>query len=217
MRVEPLVVGPLQTNCYVVACDTENADGSRNGIIIDPGGDAEAIVRSVEEHHLKPVFIVLTHAHADHISASAEVKEAYPEAQYVLGRGDAATLSDDHMNLSAFLGQRMALPKPDRLLDEADTIDLGEIAFRVIHTPGHTPGGICLYAEDTPSGPVLFCGDALFAGSVGRSDFPGGDHSQLIEGIKAKLLTLPVECVVYTGHGPATTIREEKAHNPFLR
>lgn len=217
MLVKTLVVGPLEANCYVVGCDTERTDGARDGMILDPGADAADIVRCIEQNTLTPRLIVCTHAHADHIAAAADLKAAFPESRFVISREEVGVLADENLNLSSFLGKPITPPEPDRLLDEGDVVELGEIRFRVIHVPGHTPGGICLYSEDASAGlAVLFSGDALFARGIGRADFPGGDYDLLVEGIKTKLLTLDETCVIYPGHGPRTTVGEEKELNPFL-
>lgn len=210
VTVHSLVVGPIQTNCHIVH------DGeSPEAMIMDPGGDADLIVAQVRSLSLEPKWIVLTHCHGDHIAALGEVKQHFPEAEIAAHEKDAPALIDSDLNLSFMLGMPITAPPAARVLQEDDEIQLGQLTFRVIHTPGHTPGGICLYAESEP--PVLLAGDTLFAGSVGRSDFPGGSHEQLIESIKVKLLVLPDETRVFTGHGPVTTIGEERSSNPFLR
>jgi len=210
VKVHSLVVGAIQTNCHIVY------DGeSPEVMIVDPGGDADVIAVKAKSLSLDPKWIVLTHCHGDHIAGLGEVKRRFPDAKIAAHEADAPALTDANLNLSGMLGTPFTAPPADRVLNENDEIQVGALSFRVIHTPGHTPGGICLYAEGDP--PVLLAGDTLFAGSVGRSDFPGGSHEQLIDSIKTKLLVLPDETRVYTGHGPVTTIGEEKDSNPFLR
>ena len=217
MIIETLTVGPLATNCYVVGTAASGRDRTREAMIIDPGGDTHEILLCLHRNGLTPKLMVNTHAHADHMAAVPELKEAHPDLQYLLHGEDFALLRDPDRNLSSFVGAELELPEPDRLLAHGDVVELGEIRFRVIHVPGHTPGGICLYSEDTPDRvPVLFSGDALFAQGIGRTDLPGGDHAQLIGALRDKILTLDERCVVYPGHGPITTIGDEKAHNPFL-
>jgi glyoxylase-like metal-dependent hydrolase (beta-lactamase superfamily II) len=152
----------------------------------------------------------LTHGHTDHIGALAFVQEA-TGAAVLIHTADAAMLTGPAKNIPFLGGTKKQSKAADRLLQEGDLIEVGKISIKVIHTPGHTPGGICLAIDN-----ILFTGDTLFAGSIGRTDFPGGSHRQLIESIKKKLLAFPPETIVYPGHGPATTIGEEKKYNPFL-
>jgi glyoxylase-like metal-dependent hydrolase (beta-lactamase superfamily II) len=196
----------LETNCYVV-WDAE----SREALIIDPGGNPEIIMDCIRENDLMVKGIVDTHGHADHIAANRILRDQL-NCPIIVHELDAGYLVDPRYNLSEFIGVYDPIsPKADRLVKDGDEISIGQILFRVIHTPGHTPGGICLLY-----GSSLFAGDTLFAGSVGRSDFPGGSHSRLIQSIREKLLPLPDATIVYTGHGPDTTIGEERECNPFL-
>ncbi len=213
MQIRSLVVNALQTNCFVVSDGEQPA-----AMIVDPGGEAESIARCVEEQGLRPELIVDTHAHFDHIEANAALKERYPDAALTIHAADADALLDPMKNLSVMMGVEYRSPAADTIVQEGDTVAVGACEFRVIHVPGHTPGGMCLFCESPPgdNGPVLFAGDALFAGSIGRGDFPGGDTRLLVRSICEKLLVLPDETVVYTGHGPSTTIGQEKKSNPFL-
>lgn len=208
MLIRRLMVGPLQTNCYIVGCEA-----TKTGLIIDPGGDPDAIMREVEEQGLAVTLIVNTHAHIDHISANARIKEA-TGAPLAIHELDAPLLTDPWRSLSFFMGRRKPSPPPDQLLKEGDRIQVGTISLEVLHTPGHTPGSISLWSEMER---VVFTGDALFHMGIGRTDFPGGSHETLIRSIREKLLTLPGDTVVYSGHGPATTIEQEKVSNPWLR
>ena len=210
MILHSLVVGSLEACCYVVA-----DEASRAAMIIDPGDDADVIARHVDDDKLQPNYIVDTHAHVDHIGANSALKERYPEAELCIHAEDAAMLEKPSRNLSLFVGHSYKSPPADRLLSEGDEIAVGGLRFRVLHVPGHTPGGICLHCPElTPS--VIFTGDTLFAGGIGRSDFPGGDGELLIRGIQDRILSLPDDTIVYPGHGPETTVGEEKRSNPFL-
>ena len=208
MRVETLVVGPLGANCHVVACER----GSQ-AAVVDPGGDADVIYDLLQRNEWVPALVICTHGHVDHIGGVGELLRLCRgrRPQVCIHEADAPMLVDSQMNLSAFAGMDVALPAADRLLRDGDVISFGEVELSVLHTPGHTPGGICLYAPG-----VLISGDTLFAASVGRTDFPGGSQAQLLSSINDRLLTLPPETEVYTGHGPPTTIADEIRGNPFL-
>jgi hydroxyacylglutathione hydrolase len=204
MIFEKLEVGPLGTNCYIAGDET-----TKQGIIIDPGDEPGTIMAAVSRLGLKIETIVLTHGHPDHTAALADVKKE-TGAKIAIHADDADILKD--RMLSAFLGMpHKAMPLPDRLLEDGDIISTGRLNFTVIHTPGHTPGGICLYGEG-----VLFSGDTLFQEGIGRADL-GGDYDELINSIRRKLMTLDDKIVVYPGHGPQTTIGYERRRNPFLK
>jgi len=210
MEVHAFELGPFQVSAYVVESDGE-------AMIIDAPQGAEAIVKFCRTRSLVPHLLVNTHGHADHIYANRLLKETWPEMQIACGKGDARLLASPLRNLSPLMAAWVKSPPPDRLLSEGDEVAVGKARFKVLETPGHTAGSISLYSKDGPDGaPVVFPGDALFAGSIGRTDFPGSRHETLIEAIRVKLLTLPPETVVYPGHGPATTIEREAKTNPFL-
>ncbi len=204
MLVRGLVVGPLQVNCYLVGCEE-----TKGGIVIDPGGDAPVILSQIQALGLNTAYIVNTHGHIDHVAANRLIKKA-TNAPIAIHRLDAPWLTSPQGGLALLLGASPG-PSADILLEEGDEVKFGNIGLKVLHTPGHTSGGISLLGEG-----VVFTGDALFNMGIGRTDLPGGDFGTLIESIKSKLLTLPEETVVYPGHGPSTTIGREKRSNPFV-
>jgi hydroxyacylglutathione hydrolase len=208
MILKFLVVGPFASNCYIVG-----SESSTQGIIIDPGAEAKLILKTVSDLGLTIPMIVATHAHFDHIGALMPVKEE-TGAKFAIHEADAkAGLGVFSRMLSSMTGGSFSQPpKPDKLLKDGDTIDIDDLHFNVLHTPGHTPGGISLYGHG-----VVFSGDTLFNYGIGRTDFPGCSHEQLIDSIQNKLMTLPAETIVYPGHGPSSTIGEERRGNPFLR
>jgi len=206
MLVERLVVGMLQCNCYLVACDD-----TKEAIVIDPGGDAPLILDRVKELGLAIKYIVNTHGHIDHIAANRPVKEG-TGAQLAIHQDDAEWLVTDQGDFARMLGVSSPGPAADVLLEEGDEIAIGNERLQVIHTPGHSLGGISLVGDG-----VVFCGDTLFATGVGRVDLPGGSWETLMNTIKTRLFTMPDDTVAYTGHGPETTIGREKQFNPWFR
>jgi hydroxyacylglutathione hydrolase len=209
MLVRRLVLGELETNCWVVA------DGLGGpAVVIDPAADAAAILEAVGE--LAVSAVVLTHKHFDHIGGVRDLL-AETGAPLMIHAVDAPDLADPVTTQGAIFGFMDTAPAPDRELADGDVIESGQLRLTVLHTPGHTPGGISLFAEDPGGGPPhLFSGDTLFAGSVGRSDFPGGDARALSTSIARKLTGLPAETIVHPGHGPDTTIGRERRVNPFF-
>ncbi|HUI46144.1 MAG TPA: MBL fold metallo-hydrolase [Nitrospirota bacterium] len=200
-----LVVGPLQVNCFILADDK-----TKEAVIIDPGDDAQEILRIIREKRLKVKYIINTHAHFDHVGANRAIKEA-TGAELLLHEDDAPVLATVSSQSRSFGITPVSSPAPDRLLKHGDVITAGEVSLRVLHTPGHTPGGISLLEKG-----LVFTGDSLFAGSIGRTDFPGGDLLTLLRSIRTNLMTLPDDTKVFSGHGPASTIGDERAENPFL-
>jgi len=204
--LETLIVGPLGVNCYIVG-DEE----TREALVIDPGGNARDILDTLRREQLKLVAIVATHAHFDHLFALSELRAA-TRAPFLLHADEAPVLANASIGARLF-GFVFGQPAPaDRLLREGDEVRVGSLAFQVIHTPGHSPGGMCLLRDR-----VVFVGDTLFQSGIGRTDLPGGDYGTLMRSIRDKLLTLPDDTMVYPGHGDATTIGEEKRSNPFLQ
>jgi glyoxylase-like metal-dependent hydrolase (beta-lactamase superfamily II) len=200
-----LVVGPLQVNCFILADDK-----TREAVVIDPGDDAGDILKIIGEKGLKVRYIVNTHAHFDHVGANTAIKEA-TGAELLLHEADAPVLATVSHQSRSFGMNPVSSPAADRLLKHGDIIAAGEVSLKVLHTPGHTPGGISLLEQG-----MVFTGDALFAGSIGRTDFPGGDLMTLLRSIKTRLMTLPDDTKVFSGHGPESTIGEERRENPFL-
>jgi glyoxylase-like metal-dependent hydrolase (beta-lactamase superfamily II) len=206
MILETLVVGQIATNCFILGCEKENI-----AVVIDPGGNARDILSMINKHELELQAIIATHAHFDHIGGVAPlVKET--GAKLYMHKDDWSILERASRSAAAW-GFSVEQPSmPDSAAEEGDTLTFGTISMDVLHTPGHSPGGISLKMEDKK----VFVGDSLFYRSIGRTDFPGGDFDTLIRSIKTKLFTLPDDYVAYTGHGPNTTIGDEKKHNPFV-
>jgi len=205
MIIEVVLVGHLEVNCYVLAAK----EGLR-AIIIDPGGEDRKIKKVLDRHQLKPGIVVNTHGHIDHIGCDDKFG-----APVYIHTDDAALLKDAGLNMSEFLNIPFTVNSKINTLQDKDKIELDGVELEVIHVPGHTPGGIALLLK-APKDKILFSGDSLFCRSIGRTDFPGADGGLLIQGIKEKLFILPDDTVVYPGHGPSSTIGEEKRENPFL-
>lgn len=206
--IKAFTLGPFQTNCYVVSAGTPDC------WIVDASFGPGAMIEHVRRDKLIPRALLLTHAHVDHIAGVADVRRAFPEIPVLIHAAERDWLGDPLLNLSALGGQSVTAPGPDGFLDEGETRTLGDSSWRVLHTPGHSPGGITLCCDDAG---VAIVGDSLFSGSIGRTDFPGSDHATLIASIKSKLYTLPGATRVYPGHGPTTTISREATSNPFVR
>jgi hydroxyacylglutathione hydrolase len=197
--VKRLVVGSLSANCFIVGIKGE-------GMVIDPGGNAETIQRAISESGLKIKLISLTHGHSDHIAALRDIQDR-TGAEVAIHREDA-----DFLETSSQFGISYRTPHPpDRLLHEGDTINIGEMSFTIIHTPGHTPGSICLLTGDK-----VFTGDTLFYRGIGTTLMPGSSRRQLIESIQTRLMALPDSTIVYPGHGRETTIGAERRDNPYV-
>ena len=208
MIVRGLAVGPVVANCYIIGDEKSN-----EGAIIDPGGDPEKILHAVKETGLEIRYILATHGHFDHFAAFKRLKEEL-EAEFLLHEGDLSFVRRSKKSAEQWGIVIDQVPDPDEYIKEDDILKLGLLELKIIHTPGHSPGGISIYIE---SENALFSGDTLFLGSVGRTDFDGGSMEILVASIKEKLYALPDETVVYTGHGPQTTIGDEKMQNMFVR
>jgi len=211
MKIDRLILGSFETNCYIL----RETEAAKDCLIIDTGLEADGLVDFLARHKLNPVAVVLTHGHIDHVTGVVALRQNFPEIKVYIHKLDAEMLTGTKDNLSTLAGQTFGTEPADVFIEEGDKIEQANIKLEVLHTPGHTPGGISLYSREDQ---LVFAGDSLFAGSVGRTDIPPyGNTEQLIRGIRKKLLTLPDETVVYPGHGPQTTIAQEKAHNPFLQ
>ncbi len=206
VKLKSLEVGPFASNCYIVGSETGE------GIVVDPGADADRILRAIEELKLDIKLIVATHSHIDHVGAVKEVKEA-TGAQFAMHGDDVETLSHGGDFFSSLLGDSVSSPpQPEILLQDGDSVEVSGLSFLVLHTPGHSPGGISLLGYR-----AVFVGDTLFCQGIGRFDFPNASGSQLLNSIHTKLMTLPDSTAVYPGHGPQTTIGDERRWNPFLK
>lgn len=206
MKVETYVVGVVGTNCYFAV-----NEATKECLVIDPGDNADALAGKIRENGYTPVAVLLTHGHFDHIMGVEGLKEAFHIPVYV-HEDDGEMLRRPDLNAGAMIGARVSLTA-DELLHDGDELTLAGMKLRVIHTPGHTPGGVCFYF---PEAEVLFSGDTLFCESVGRTDLPGGSMGALMRSVKERVLKLPDLTVVYTGHGEPTQIGYEKRNNPFL-
>ena len=203
--IKTLAVGPIQANCHILGCEE-----TLEAAVIDPGDEPDRIFHALAESSLTAKLIINTHGHFDHVSANKRLKEV-TGAPILIHSLDAPMLDQLSSSAAAWGFTADNSPKPDKELNDGDEVVFGHTTLKVIHTPGHTPGGISLYAPD-----FVFVGDTLFAGSIGRTDFPGGSFETLKESIRKKLFGLGDHVKVYTGHGPSTTIREERRANPFV-
>ena len=206
MEFKKLELGFGQMNSYILWDEK-----TKEGAIIDPGYDFYLIDKALEEENIVPKFILLTHSHGDHIGAIKELKDKYKDLKVYIHKDEEQMIMDPVLNLSRLTQMEPVSVEADETFEDGKVFTLGETEIKAIHTPGHSPGGTCYLVGNT-----LFSGDTLFRLSVGRSDFYLGDQDQLINSIKTKLLTLPDEVEVYPGHGPATTIGQERERNPFL-
>ncbi|MBN2206558.1 MAG: MBL fold metallo-hydrolase [Candidatus Aminicenantes bacterium] len=205
MNIETVVVGQLETNCYIVSCPE-----TRTCAVVDPGAEPDRILAAIRRLGVKPVVLINTHGHVDHIGANRDVKEAHgvPLALHAL---DVPLLEHaGDLELSFVLGAKPS-PLPDRLLEDGARVEVGALVLEVLHTPGHSPGSVCLLGPG-----VLLSGDTLFDGGVGRTDLPGGSARDLERSIRTRILVLPPATRVLPGHGPRTTVGREIASNPFL-
>ncbi|MDD4599794.1 hypothetical protein SDC9_30273 [bioreactor metagenome] len=206
MRTIQFQLGHLGANCFLLYCEK-----SLEAAVIDPGGDPTEVLAVIAREKLTVKYIINTHGHADHIAGNEKLKQA-TGAAILIHAADAEMLTSARHNLSIYIGNSIQFEPADLLLKDGDVIRFGSVELKVIHTPGHTPGGICLLANG-----VLFSGDTLFHESIGRTDFPGGSYSALIQNIKEKLLSIPDTTKVFPGHGSETSIGWERRMNQFIQ
>jgi hydroxyacylglutathione hydrolase len=210
LQIDPVISAAFEENCYIA-----RIEGKGDCLVIDPGLDPGEIIERLDSLGATPAAILNTHGHSDHIAGNGALKRRWPECPIVVGAGDAPKLTDAMQNLSGAFGLPLVSPPADRTVKEGDTVSYAGIELEVREIPGHTAGHIVyLFRDHEP--PVVFVGDVIFAGSIGRTDFPDGDFQQLLDGIRTKLFTLPDETVLLSGHGPATTVGQEKRDNPFV-
>lgn len=207
MKIETMVLGDVRTNCYLLINEE-----TKEALVVDPADRADVIVRKLIDEGLTLNAILLTHGHGDHILAVGDLKKQFGVKVYA-AKAEEALLSDAAQNLSKALFGIAVTVKPDILLEDGQEFEAAGIRLRMLHTPGHTPGGCCYYQAEEK---ILFSGDTLFCGSIGRTDFPGGSLSELVRSVKEKLLVLPEDVKVYPGHEEITTIGHEKRYNPYM-
>ncbi len=208
-QVHTIVSMPFEENSYVVWPGEQ-----RECVVIDPGLEPDLILDFLRDQGLTAAAILNTHGHADHIAGNAALKKAFPDAPLVIGANETRLLTDANANLSAPFGLALTSPPADRTVKEGDVVDAAGLRLEVRDVPGHSPGHVVFVHRGPPC--LVFGGDVLFRGSIGRFDFPGGDEALLLEGIREKLFTLPPDTAVYPGHGPVTTVGHEIRTNPYL-
>lgn len=206
MNMQRFTLGELWTNCYLVW------DDERNGLLVDPGGDAKAVRKFIEDNGVKLAYILLTHGHADHIAGLDDVR-GLAKNGVAIHCADAECLTNAEKNLSGAFGNGFRTKAAEKLISDGDIFNIGKLRIEVLHTPGHTPGGVSFYIMDGVE-QIILCGDTLFARSVGRTDLPGGNEETLIKSLK-RFERFENEVSAYPGHGPSTTVGEEKKYNPF--
>ncbi len=211
MIVQTLVLGPAQTNCYLAEAESSREGVAREAVVIDPSWDADVILAAARSAELTIAAILLTHGHFDHIGAAADLKEALGVPMIAHARELDLLQTGGGAKLFGF--KIRSVPQPDRLVEHGEQIEIGSLKFEVRHVPGHTIGHVAFIEHAQHA---VFVGDVLFAGSIGRTDLPGGDYDTLLTSIADHLLTLPDDFKVYPGHGPPTTIGLERNTNPFL-
>jgi glyoxylase-like metal-dependent hydrolase (beta-lactamase superfamily II) len=208
-QIRAVVSSPFEENTYLAWLP-----GRSDCVVFDPGLEPDLILDALRKEGLTVAAILNTHGHADHIGGNEEMKRAFPDAPLVIGSGDAIMLTNATANLSAAFGLPIVSPPADRTVDEGDVVEVAGMSFGVLHIPGHSPGHVVFVLRGSPV--LVFGGDVLFQGSIGRTDFPGGSFELLGSGIRKKLYTLPDDTVVYPGHGPETTTGVERKTNPFV-
>ncbi len=206
MKFESVIVGPLETNCYLIHCPVTSECA-----VVDPGAEAFKILRLIASKELRPVILLNTHGHIDHIGANKEIKEKF-DIPLCIHRHDEPMLKGVRQSELSFILGAQDSPAPDQYLEDGGTIKIGQSSLQVIHTPGHSPGSVIFLGDG-----FLLSGDTLFFGGVGRTDLPGGSWPELVDSIKTKILIMPDEMPVLPGHGPFTSVGQEKRSNPFIQ
>lgn len=205
MKYKIIIVGALETNCYLVYCEE-----TLECAVVDPGAEPERIFPEIAEDGLKPIILINTHGHVDHIGANRDIKDKFGVPLYIHAADNPMLGKIQQLELSLFLGARDS-PSADHFINDGDDIKIGNSVLRVLHTPGHSPGSVSLLGDG-----FLLSGDTLFMEGVGRTDLPGGSQKQLELSIRDKIMTLPDEIIVLPGHGPLTTVGKERMNNPFI-
>lgn len=205
MVIEKIVAGPLGVNCYIIGCEKTGI-----GAVIDPGDSSDIILKTLNDKNLKATYILLTHGHVDHLAHLNRIKEK-TNATLIMHKEDSFLLHG--LSAQAFM---FGLPdpgkiKPDQIASDNYVLSIGQLNLKILHTPGHSPGSISFYVENH-----IFVGDLIFQGSIGRTDLPGGNYEKLISSVESKIFTLPPDTIIYPGHGPSTTVEQEKSTNPFF-
>jgi len=205
MILKTITVGPMGVNCYLIGCEKTKA-----GAVIDPGDDAPVILNAIKQEDLDIQYILLTHGHVDHLAHLMKLQDKI-NAEFLMHQEDAFLLKGLFAQALMFGLPNPGNPKADRFISDGEEIKLGDLKIKILHTPGHSPGSVTYFVEDK-----LFVGDLIFSGSIGRTDLPKGDYQTLINSVETKIFSLPDETIIYPGHGPETTVGQEKATNPFF-
>lgn len=205
MILNKITAGPLAVNCYIIVCEATGA-----GAVIDPGDEAPVILNHIKQQRIDVKLILLTHGHVDHLAHLSRIKKELG-AEFLMHQDDVFLLKGLFAQALMFGLPNPGNPKPDRFVSDGDEIALGRLKIKVLHTPGHSPGSVTYFVDNK-----LFVGDLIFAGSIGRTDLPGGDYQKLIRSVESKIFTLPDDTIIYPGHGPETTVGQEKSTNPFF-